>query len=80
MQGPKNSPRDTFQNCVRAKGRGREREEERGVDFSPLEGLIYMTVLLSNKKEKNLFFLALCIFIRAQCFSVRQKCVFGGGH
>jgi len=25
MQGQKNSPRDTFQNCVRAKGKGRER-------------------------------------------------------
>lgn len=38
-----------------------------------------MKVVLSNK-EKKTSFLALCIFIIAQCFSVRQKCILGGGH
>lgn len=47
-----------------------------------MEGLMYMKVVLSNKKEKKkkTSFLALCIFIRVQCFRVRQKCVFGGDH
>ena len=45
-----------FSKCVRAKGKGQRQRKGRGVDFSPLERLIYMKVVLSNKEKKTSFF------------------------
>lgn len=70
-----------FLKLCESKGKGQRERRSRGVDFSPLERLIYTKVVLNNKKgKKKPSFLALSFFTGVQCFNVRQKYVLGGGH
>lgn len=42
-----------FSKLCDSKGKGQRERKSRGRDFSPMEGLMYMKVVLSNKKEKK---------------------------
>ena len=53
--GQRDSLRDTFQKCVRAIKKGRDRGRCRRVDHSPLGELIYMQVLHSRGGNKTFF-------------------------